>query len=85
MGALEGNPFDACVTDLKMPGMDGRQLHDALVQLRPELRRRVVILTGNVLEDEMRAWLEENGVAHVAKPFRVRELRKLVRRLIDEA
>ncbi|QYZ66859.1 MAG: hypothetical protein OI74_00095 [Gammaproteobacteria bacterium (ex Lamellibrachia satsuma)] len=40
----ESNPFDAIVTDMRMPGMDGAQLLEELVHLQPDIVR--IVLSG---------------------------------------
>ena len=48
LAALEREPFDLVVADLRMPGMDGAALHRALRQRDPEAARRMVFLSGDV-------------------------------------
>ena len=41
--------FDAVVTDIRMPEMDGLQLYDALRKERPGLASRLIFITGDVV------------------------------------
>ena len=45
---LEHTSFDAIVSDLRMPGMDGAALYAILVRDRPGLAARTVFVTGDV-------------------------------------
>ena len=41
--------FDAVITDIRMPEMDGLQLYDALRRERPGLASRLIFITGDVV------------------------------------
>jgi two-component system NtrC family sensor kinase len=84
LAQIAEHEFDAVVTDLAMPGKSGK---DLIVHLRdedPQLARRTVVLTGNVLDLNAVEELDGEGVPHLTKPFRVRELRGLLRRVFDD-
>lgn len=70
------------LSDLVMPGMDGRGLYRALYARRPDIR--FVVITGYPLEDEGRGLLEEGIVAWLQKPFKIAKLIDLVQKLVDE-
>jgi signal transduction histidine kinase len=48
---LHAQKFDAICCDLKMPGLNGRQVFDWIRVSRPELSRRVIFMTGDVISD----------------------------------
>jgi len=58
----------AClILDLRMPGMDGRELHEQLI--REGYRIPVILLTAHV-DDTVRLWASRAGVAaFLRKPF----------------
>ncbi len=82
--ALGREGFDVLLTDLAMPGMDGRELYAKVRENWPDLARRVVVFTGNALDERTREFLEATRVAHIAKPYLVRELRALLQRVLTE-
>jgi CheY-like chemotaxis protein len=61
--------FDAVLCDHRMAGMTGTEVFDAIVSERPELERRFVFMSGDVLNPELRAFVEQHGIGLLAKPF----------------
>ena len=45
--------FDGILVDMRMPRMPGKELVEKLVHARPEVQRRVVLLTGGDATDSM--------------------------------
>jgi HD-like signal output (HDOD) protein len=69
---LAQQPFDAVITDMRMPSMDGAQLLDCIKDRYPEIVR--IILSG---QSEKEAVLRSIAPAHqyLAKPCDIRELK----------
>ncbi len=78
--ALEGNSYQVILCDLKMPGLDGKQLYRETLARWPELAQRFVFCTGDTLNPETVAFAEEHHLRLLAKPF----LREDVRRVLSE-
>lgn len=79
--SLKQQSFDVIVSDVRMPGMNGR---DFLAQLRidrPELLSRVIFSTGDALEADTAALIRESGAPTVSKPFDLMSLEKLIRQV----
>lgn len=73
-----GEEFDVILSDLMMPGMDGRDLLAAVKQRRPEVP--VIILTANATVDSAVELLHSGAYHYLAKPTKLPELRIVVRR-----
>ncbi len=71
---LARSPVDVLVLDVKMPGMSGTDLWSRLNGVNPALARRTVFCTGDVVRDDLRAFLAETGCAVVTKPFELGQL-----------
>ena len=72
-----GARFDLVVSDLTMPGMGGTGLLQALAARHPEMRSRVLMLSGRARSADDAALLD--GTPYLAKPFKLEELRDAVR------
>ena len=75
--------FDAIVSDLRMPDMDGAALWRAVRDRHPALARRVVFVTGDTLSPGARQFLDDTGCLHLDKPFSGGDLLKLVNRALQ--
>jgi DNA-binding NtrC family response regulator len=74
--------IDLLVTDIRMPGLDGRQLFDQIKRLRPGIRILVMTAYGS---REVSEWLHDFGkVGYIEKPFEISELRQKVASLLDK-
>lgn len=61
-----GTEFDLMISDVKMPGMNGYQLVDAGLALRPKLK--VLLMTGYAQEPVPKR-IAEAGIQVIYKPF----------------
>jgi CheY-like chemotaxis protein len=68
------------VTDLIMPGMNGRAVADALSRVRPGLR---VLYVSGYTQDVISAGVVESGIAFLQKPFTMGALLQRVRAVLD--
>jgi two-component system cell cycle sensor histidine kinase/response regulator CckA len=77
----QADQIDLVVTDLIMPGMSGRELVQALHQIRPDLR---ALFVSGYTEDEItRRGLHDPSVAFLQKPFTAEVLLAKVRSVLD--
>jgi signal transduction histidine kinase/CheY-like chemotaxis protein len=75
--------YDLVICDMKMPGLDGRQFYKALLQAGNSLSDRFLFVTGDVVSINTHEFLARYRLPHVAKPFRMEELKDCVRGLLD--
>ena len=61
--------FDAIVSDLRMPDIDGAGLWREVVPRHPQLARRMLFVTGDTLSPEAREFLTHARCAALDKPF----------------
>lgn len=73
--------FDVIVSDLKMPGFSGIELHDRLASEKPALLRRVIFSTGDVASDDAAAFISRTTCTVLQKPFELSVLAEVVERV----
>jgi CheY-like chemotaxis protein len=76
--------FDAVVSDVRMPRMDGIELHSRAVAEHPDLRNRFLFVSFGP-SGEHKDYMTEHQVPFLAKPFSPDELTKAVHRVISAA
>jgi CheY-like chemotaxis protein len=74
-------PIDLLITDIGLPGLNGRQVADAARLLRPALK--ILFMTGYAETAAMANGFLEPGMALITKPFPVGALTERVRNLIE--
>jgi len=79
--AQEAGAIELLITDVVMPGLNGRQLADALRGQRPEMR--VLFISGYADDILSQAGVLDSGVELLAKPFTPALLQEQVRKVID--
>ena len=76
---LKDSRYDAILCDWKMPGLNGRQIYERLHATNPEYCRRVIFITGDVINEPMQKFLEREKRPCLAKPFALGDLRKVMK------
>ena len=71
--------YDLCLIDIRTPGMNGIELYQYLKEIGSEMINRVIFTTGDVVNDEIKTFLEETGRPFLPKPFTLDELRSVIR------
>ena len=81
---LHQNQFDGILCDVKMPGLNGRQLFDWIRAARPALSRRLMFMTGDIINDSLQLFLQENRLFCINKPFVLADLRQNLKNIISK-
>ncbi|MEM1077235.1 MAG: PAS-domain containing protein [Pseudomonadota bacterium] len=76
----EAEPFDAILSDFKMPEMNGETFFRALEAIAPENARRTGFITGDALSAQVVLFLERTKRPHIEKPIVKPELLALIGR-----
>ena len=82
---LGAGKFDAVVSDLNMPELDGQGVLDAIRAHNPTLADRTGFLTGDMMGERSQTFLGEVRRPHIEKPVSPKELREFVARLVQGA
>ena len=70
------------ITDLKMPRMDGVELLKVAKTIRPEVE--VILITGYGTVDTAVTSMKDGAFDYIQKPFKPREILKLIRKAIEK-
>src|SRR6266404_5051033 len=66
--------YDVVICDLMMPRLRGDEFYLKAKELRPNLEKRFVFITGFAADSGMKDFLSEHRLKHLAKPFSIQEL-----------
>lgn len=79
---LRGEMIHLVLTDLKMPKMDGVELLKVAKTIRPEVE--VILITGYGTVDTAVTAMKDGAFDYIQKPFKPREILKLVRKAMEK-
>jgi PAS domain S-box-containing protein len=72
---------DLLFTDVVMPEMNGKELHDEVIKSYPKLK--VLYMSGYAADVIGRRGVLEEGIAFIQKPFSVQDLKTKIREVLD--
>ena len=73
--------YDVIISDLKMPGLTGIELHDRLRTSHPQLLGRLVFSTGDVASPQAAEFVRRTTCTVLQKPFELAALGELVEQI----
>jgi signal transduction histidine kinase/ActR/RegA family two-component response regulator len=79
---IERTPYDVVEADVKMPELGGQELYVRACQIRPELSRRFIFVTGDIDGEETLSFLEQSRCGYFLKPFNLERLTTAVDMLV---
>ena len=71
-----GERFALILCDLRMPTMSGLELHDVLASRHPEVLERVVFLSGDLVSEDVREFIDRTSCRIFIKPLDVSALQR---------
>jgi two-component system NtrC family sensor kinase len=69
LARLRATSYDAVIVDMRMPDLSGEQLFERLRSNDPAHAERVIFTTGDLVNEQMRRFLDGSGRPCVPKPF----------------
>ncbi len=82
---LSNETFDAILSDMRMPGLDGQALYKRICEIKPALAKRVIFVTGDTHRGATREFLDATGNLWLGKPFRVDDVVNRVQEALQRA
>ncbi len=81
---LQKRSYAAIILDLKMPGNGGEALYHQLKGVNEILARRVIFITGNIVNHAERNFVTATGNPIIEKPFDLNTLQQLLESLLSD-
>ena len=78
LARLHQNQYDLILCDWKMPGINGRQVYEELRQTNPALASHLIFITGDLVSEKTRQFLDTEKILCLAKPFSMAEVRTAI-------
>ena len=72
---LGSEDFDVILLDIKLPGKSGIEIYQHLQKAAKSLVRKVVFITGDVMNKDTTAFLSRTKASYISKPFDVEQLK----------
>ncbi|MGH7672894.1 MAG: hybrid sensor histidine kinase/response regulator, partial [Gemmatimonadales bacterium] len=69
LARLRAGAYDAVIVDMRMPDLSGEQLFEELRAADPTHAERVIFTTGDLVNEQMRRFLDASGRPCIPKPF----------------
>ena len=79
---LQSRDYDVIISDMKMPGVDGKDFYRGVKAVKPELLGKIIFISGDSLNKETQAFLHKLGNFSLKKPFTVEQLHTIVSKVI---
>ena len=74
--------YNAILTDIRMPNIDGPSLYYWIKKNHPGLEKRVVFTTGDTYDPETNEFLNSINNDYISKPFYINELKDIVKKAL---
>ncbi|MBN2224391.1 MAG: PAS domain S-box protein [Deltaproteobacteria bacterium] len=70
--------YDAVISDIKMPGIGGKELYLYIREHHPEIAEKMIFITGDVLSKDTQAFLKTTKNRFIEKPFSMDTLIEMI-------
>ncbi len=76
------NDYDIILSDIKMPGMDGKDFYWKVKEIKPKAMDRILFISGDNVNKDTLAFLKSTGKPFLSKPFTVDELHGAISKVL---
>ena len=83
-GMIGKNHYALCLIDIRTPIMGGEELYVWLLQKHPQMTRRVIFTSGDIMGGETQSFIEQSGQPFLPKPFTPDELKAIVKKTLKK-
>ncbi|MGI2335909.1 MAG: PAS domain S-box protein [Dehalogenimonas sp.] len=79
---LKQGGYDLVISDIRMPGMGGTELYKHILKEQPEMKDKVLFMTGDTSSQDVKSFLAQNQLPYLTKPFERRTLEEKVNEIL---
>lgn len=83
-GMLEEKEYGLLLIDIRTPVMDGKELYQWITERHPELVKRIIFTTGDLLGSDTQRFVEQSDRLFLPKPFTPDLLRTVVQEALGQ-
>jgi len=84
LNRLQHKDYDLVFCDIKMPHLDGQELYQEIKTRNGRLAKKMIFVTGDVINPQTRDFLSDSGSRFLEKPFITEEVVRLVRNILAD-
>jgi len=84
LSQLSEESYDLVLCDIHMPGLSGPELFRQLEAHNPDLKNRILFMTGDTVTPNTQRFLKESQIPCLQKPFSLAVLHRFVRDMIRQ-
>ena len=84
MERIAAGSYDLILSDMRMPGMDGRTLFETVKKRDPALAHRIIFVTGDTVSPDTQAFFQDTGNRWLSKPFSITQVTETVNEVLEE-
>jgi two-component system NtrC family sensor kinase len=81
---IAARSYDVILSDMRMPGMDGRKFFETVKKQNPALAHRIVFVTGDTVSPDTQEFFEETGNRWLSKPFNNAQVVATVKEVLEK-
>jgi len=74
--------YDLALCDWKMPGLNGQEVYERLHTANPEMSKRLIFITGDVVNEKTQEFLRSRDKVCLSKPFTLVDFRSAINRVM---
>ena len=75
---IKNQRYSIILLDIKMPGMSGIELYEHMRSIARSLARRVIFITGDILDEDTKKFLARTKNLYITKPIDDEQLKKCI-------
>jgi CheY-like chemotaxis protein len=75
--------YDVILSDMRMPGMDGRKFFEIVRKQDAALAHRIVFVTGDTVSPDTQEFFEDTGNRWLSKPFSIAQVTATVKEVLE--